>query len=64
MAKIIAFADQTRQDQMVWVHPDAVELVRANPNGGSVIYFRSATSPIYVGGEPDFVVSKLNAASD
>lgn len=63
MAKIIGFADAARPDQMVWINPDAVELVRANPNGGSVIYFQSSTSPIYVGGEPDFVVSKLNGAS-
>lgn len=63
MAKIIAFADPNRPGEMIWINPDAVEMLRASANGNTHVVFRSGAAPVYVGGEADFVAGKLNAAS-
>lgn len=62
MAKLIALAMAAQPDQMIWVHPDAVERLRSNGAGNTVLYFRSGETAT-VGGDPDFVAAKLNSAS-
>lgn len=64
MAKLIAFARAGQPDYMIWIHPDAVEMVRSNGSGNTIVSFRSGDDTITLAGEPDFIVAKLNSASD
>lgn len=64
MAKLIALPVAGQPNRMIWVHPDAVESLRATGTGNTIITLRSGGDIPYVAGEPDFIASKLNSASD
>lgn len=64
MAKIIAFAGGYDATQKVWIHPDAVQSLFQVEPGVTSIIMRSGQGSLNVGGDADFVASKLNEASE
>ncbi len=63
MAKFIAFSQAGQPERIIWVNADAVETLSATGTGNTRLTLRSGADIPYVAGEPEFIASKLNAAS-
>lgn len=58
MAKLIAFAGIN--DEKVWINPGAVAMVEQEPDKVVVYFERSDMPSVFLKGEADAVVAKLN----